>query len=261
MLRRPTLTLCATIAALTLAFTQIAPASSIPTLSEGEHVLVAVEPLLASMQIAYSLNAGHLVVGDHAYIGPMVIDAGLHYAEPRAIASFLNLSIVDENGVMTFAPPAPHSGAGSTAPHADVMRSLQNRLLDLLNAHRAAAGLRPLSVDSTASSAAEMQAEDMGTVGIMRHTDSEGRSPFQRFKSIGGHATLYGENVAYYGLQVSDEENLWIAIDKLDAMMMAEQPPDDGHRRAILNPAFRSVGFGVASGSNGIYLAEDFFAR
>jgi uncharacterized protein YkwD len=261
MLRRPLLTLCATIAALTLAFTQSAPASSIPTLAEGEHVLVAVEPLLASMQIAYSLNAGHLVVGDHAYIGPMVIDAGLHYAEPRAIASFLNLSIIYENGVMTFAPPAPHTGVDSNEPRAAVMQSLQNRLLDLLNAHRAAAGIRPLSEDSIAGSAAQMQAEDMETAGIMRHTDSEGRSPFQRFKSIGGHAMLYGENVAYYGLDVSDEQNLWIAIDKLDAMMMAEQPPDDGHRRAILNPAFQSVGIGVASGSNGIYLAEDFFAH
>lgn len=261
MLRRPTIALCAAIAAFTLAFAQSAPASSIPTRADGEHILVAVEPLLASMQIAYSLNAGRLVVGDHAYIGPMVIDDGLHYAESRAIASFLNLSIVDENGVITFVPPAPRSGAGSTAPPDDVMLTLRNKLLDLLNAHRAAAGLRPLAFDGTAGSAAEMQAEDMENAGIMRHTDSMGRSPFQRFRSIGGRASLYGENVAYYGLQLSDEQNLWTAIDKLDAMMMAEQPPDDGHRRAILNPAFQSVGFGVASGSNGVYLAEDFFAR
>ncbi len=224
-------------------------------------MLVAVEPLLSSMQIDYTLDAGHLVVGEHAYIGPMVIDDGLHYAEPRAIASFLNLSIVYENGVMTFAPPAPHSGGGVTTPDDGTMQTLRARLLDLLNAHRATLGLRPLSINTTAEAAAEYQAKDMESAGIMRHTDSMGRSPFQRFQSIGGRAQLYGENVAYYGLQVDDTENLWSAVDKLDAMMMAEQPPDDGHRRAILNPAFQSVGFGFATGSNGFYLAEDFFAR
>lgn len=261
MHRRVGWKICATIAALLFAFARSAPAASIPTLTEGDHVLVAVEPLLASMQIAYSLDAGRLVVGERAYIGPMVIDDGLHYAEPRAIASFLNLSVVYENGVLTFAPPAPAAGSSASAPADQVMQTLRSRLLELLNAHRAAAGLRPLAPDSVAQSAAELQAKDMETAGIMRHTDSMGRSPFERYKSFGGRASLYGENVAYYGLQVTDAENLWIALGKLDSMMMAEQPPDDGHRRAILNPAFQSVGFGLATGPNGLYLAEDFLAR
>jgi uncharacterized protein YkwD len=101
----------------------------------------------------------------------------------------------------------------------------------------------------------------MENAGIMRHTDSSGRSPYQRFKSIGGLATLYGENVAYFGLDVNDLPNEWQAVDKLDAMMMAEQAPDDGHREAILSPAYREVGIGVAIGANGLYLAEDFVAR
>lgn len=240
---------------------QATRAASIPTLAEGARVLVAVEPLLDTMAIQYRLTSGHLTVGDRAYIGPMVIDAGLHYAEPRAIAAFLNLQLTYPNGVLTFAPAAPHAGGIAAAPDDDSLRALRTRLLDLLNAHRAVTGLPLLRPDPLAETAAQLQAKDMESAGIMRHTDSSGRSPYERFQSIGGLATLYGENVAYFGLDINDLANEWQAIDKLDAMMMAEQAPDDGHREAILSPAYREVGIGVAIGANGLYLAEDFVAR
>jgi uncharacterized protein YkwD len=240
---------------------QFALASSIPTLTEGNHLLVAVEPLLETMSIQYSLIAGRLSVGDHAYIGPMVVDAGLHYAEPRAIASFLNLQLSYPAGVLTFSAPAPRAGTVATPPDADALLALRTRLLALLNAHRTGTGLPPLAPDPLAESAAQSQANDMETAGVMRHTDSSGRSPYERFKSVGGFASLYGENVAFFGLDVNDLATQWRAVDKLDAMMMAELAPDDGHREAILSPLYRKVGIGVAIGLNGLYLAEDFVAR
>jgi uncharacterized protein YkwD len=240
---------------------QSTQASTIPTLTEGNHVLVAVEPLLQSMDIQYTLTGGRLSVGDHAYIGPMVIDSGMHYAEPRAIAEYLNLQISYPAGVITFAPPAPRPGSVVAAPDAESLQAIRARLLALLNAHRIATGLPQLAIDSLAESAAQTQAKDMETAGIMRHTDSLGRSPYERFKNDGGIATLYGENVAYFGLDVNDLQNEWQAVGRLDAMMMAEQAPDDGHREAILSPVYRKVGIGVAIGANGLYLAEDFLAR
>jgi uncharacterized protein YkwD len=253
---------CAALLAVSLlVMPQSTHAASIPTLAEGDHVLVAVEPLLDTMAIQYRLTSGRLTVGDRAYIGPMVIDAGLHYAEPRAIAAFLNLELTYPNGVLTFAPPEPHAGNFAVAPDSDSLHALRSRLLELLNAHRAITGLPQLTSDPLAESAAQTQAKDMENAGIMRHTDSSGRSPYQRFESIGGLATLYGENVAYFGLDVNDLANEWQAVDRLDAMMMAEQAPDDGHREAILSPAYREVGIGVAIGANGLYLAEDFVAR
>src|ERR1700733_13445601 len=100
----------AILAAGSLIFPKATFASSIPTLAEGAYVLVAVEPLLETMQIRYHLAAGRLSIGDHAYIGPMVIDNGLYFADPHAIAAFLNLQLSYPNGVMTFAPSAPHAG-------------------------------------------------------------------------------------------------------------------------------------------------------
>ena len=262
MFRPAATAVCAALLAMSLlTVPQSSDAASIPTLAEGNHVLVAVEPLLSTMAIQYRLTSGRLTVGDRAYIGPMVIDDGLHYAEPRAIAAFLNLELTFPNGVLTFAPPVPRAGNLAAAPDPDSLRALRARLLDLLNAHRAATGLPLLTPDPLAESAAQTQAKDMETAGIMRHTDSSGRSPYERFKSIGGLASLYGENVAYFGLDVNDLANEWQAVDTLDSMMMAERAPDDGHREAILSPAYREVGIGVAIGANGLYLAEDFVAR
>ncbi len=262
MIKSAVFALCAAlVAAMSLMLPQSTQASTIPTLTEGDHVLVAVEPLMHSMDIQYTLSDGRLSVGEHAYIGPMVIDAGMHYAEPRAIAAFLNLEITYPDGVITFAPPVPHPGSIAAAPDAATLQAIRARLLALLNAHRTATGLSQLAIDPLAESAAQAQAKDMETAGIMRHTDALGRSPFERFKSEGGLASLYGENVAYFGLDVNDLQNEWQAVDKLDAMMMAEQAPDDGHREAILSPVYRKVGIGVAIGTNGLYLAEDFLAR
>lgn len=262
MTRRTVTAFCAAIlAAGALIFPRATDASSIPTLAEGNYILVAVEPLLETMQIRYHLTAGHLSIGDHAYIGPMVIDNGLYFADPHAIAAFLNLQLSYPNGVMTFAPSAPHAGTVAEVPGTGALDALRIRLLALLNAHRMATGLPSLAIDSVAQSAAQYQAKDMESAGIMRHTDSSGRSPIQRFQSIGGLASQYGENVAYFGLDMNDLENEWQAVGKLDAMMMAERAPDDGHRAAILSTTYRKVGIGVAIGSNGLYLAEDFVAR
>jgi len=40
--------------------------------------------------------------------------------------------------------------------------------------------------------------------------------------------------------------------------MMAEQPPNDGHRENIVSPNYDAVGIGVAVGPGGVYLTEDF---
>jgi uncharacterized protein YkwD len=92
----------------------------------------------------------------------------------------------------------------------------------------------------------------------MQHEDSTGRTPMQRYAAMGGHAGWYAENVGWYGLDVSGNTELWTAVSKLDAQMMAETPPDDGHRENILSPVYDAVGIGVSVGPHGLYLAEDF---
>ena len=154
--------------------------------------------------------------------------------------------------VLPFLAPAPQQ-----RPE-DPTNAVRARLINQINAHRRAYGLAPLSLDPIAQRAAQFQAQDMEANGVMRHQDSSGRTPMRRYVAFGGHASLYGENVAYYGDTISESDAAWQAVSKLDEMMMSERPPSDGHRENILSPDYKTIGIGVAVGPNGLYIAEDF---
>jgi uncharacterized protein YkwD len=152
----------------------------------------------------------------------------------------------------------PFAAPVSQQPAVDAVTGVRARLINQINEHRHSAGLSALTLDPVAQQAAQLQAQFMESSGTMQHKDSDGRSPMQRYLDLGGRASLYGENVAYYGDYFTEGDAVWHAVSKLDEMMMAERPPTDGHRENILSPAYRSIGIGVAIGPNGIYIAEDF---
>ena len=154
--------------------------------------------------------------------------------------------------VLPFLAPMPPARAEDPVP------AIRARLINQINAHRRAYGLSALAADPIAQRAAQYQAQDMESNGVMRHEDSNGRSPMRRYAAFGGHATLYGENVAFYGDSLGETDAAWQAVSKLDDMMMAERPPSDGHRENILSPDYKAIGIGVAVGVNGLYIAEDF---
>ncbi|MBC5806377.1 MAG: CAP domain-containing protein [Candidatus Eremiobacter antarcticus] len=150
--------------------------------------------------------------------------------------------------------------SGITAPQASnkYAQPIGDRLIQQINAHRASAGLPPLQQDPIAQQAAQLQAQDMEINGVMQHQDRAGRSPMTRYAALGGHPSVYGENVASYTDAVTQAEAQWHVIAKLDGMMMAEKPPSDGHRENILSHDYTAVGVGVAVGPHGLFVAEDF---
>lgn len=150
--------------------------------------------------------------------------------------------------------PLPSQGPPPRAELAE----LRAELTDALNQHRAAFGLPQLHTDPTAEQAAQYQAENMLATGNLGHVDSAGRSPMMRYAQFGGKADYYGENVGFRSPAVVDEALLWDVLSKLDQAMMAEIPPNDGHRRNILSKHYDAVGIGIAVGPNGVFMAEDF---
>jgi uncharacterized protein YkwD len=172
----------------------------------------------------------------------------------KAALAFISLAAAT---ALAYLAPLPHPSAPVFADY----RSIAVRLSDQINAHRRAYGLTPLGVDPIAQRAAQFQAEDMQANDVMRHQDSEGRSPMKRYADLGGRAEMYGENVAYYGDDVNELAQQWAAVSKLDGLMMAERPPQDGHRENILSPSYSAIGIGVAVGPHGIFIAEDFVGR
>jgi uncharacterized protein YkwD len=123
------------------------------------------------------------------------------------------------------------------------------RVVELTNAERAKAGLRPLVVSRQLAGAAQDYADVLATTGCFAHTCGPVPQLEQRGERAGYHGwTALGENIA--GGQQSPERvvEMWM-----------ESP---GHRQNILDPAFAEIGVGMATGGQyGIYWAQAFGAR
>ncbi len=132
------------------------------------------------------------------------------------------------------------------------------KLLAALNQHRSDMSLPAFRIDVLAEQAAQAHAEEMERVNVLRHEDTSGHNPMWRYSALGGYAQAYGENVGWASRGVVEQALLWSAMDELDRRMMAERPPNDGHRRNILSARYEGVGIGVATGPNGVYITEDF---
>lgn len=106
------------------------------------------------------------------------------------------------------------------------------------NSYRTARGLRPLLVDGRLQLAAQRHANYQATIRRMTHTGSGGSSPGQRMRAAGYVWSAWAENVAYGFTSCSSVMRAWMN--------------SSGHRANILNGRMVHVGFGAATGSNGL---------
>lgn len=236
----------------------VAAAQSIPAITAGSRTLVAVEPLLRSLEMGYIISGTHLQVDGRTYSKPLELLDGIDMVDAADIARFLHLRYSKHNNVAVFSSLPQRPDATQSALPTQEVAALRMELLQALNRHRADAGVGPLRFDPIAEQAAQYQAEEMAGLGILGHEDTAGRSPMQRYASMGGRAGWYAENVGWYGLEVESVDAMWSAVTVLDAQMMAERPPQDGHRENILSRQYNAVGIGLSVGPHGLYIAEDF---
>jgi hypothetical protein len=126
----------------------------------------------------------------------------------------------------------------------------QRFVLGLVNRDRKKAGVPPVVLDEAASKAGLRHARDMAEKGFTGHIGSDGSTPEQRYTESGG-SDFVQENAACLSDTVErrlDEKPRFDAakLARLHEMFMAEVPPNDGHRRNVLNPLHNRVGIGVA---------------
>ena len=138
---------------------------------------------------------------------------------------------------------------------------LRQKLLDLLNEERSTLGLSQLKIDELACTVGNAHATDMVNGEFLSHWSSDGRNAYERYTFAGGTDALM-ENVASAEHIHSLAPNSVIE-DFLDMhrTMMSEQPPNDGHRRTIINPFHTHVGFGLAYLGHSLRLDELYLAR
>src|SRR3989304_7743825 len=117
-----------------------------------------------------------------------------------------------------------------------VDRASQQKMFELVNQERAKLGIEPLVWDESLSEVGRSHSKDMFERVYFSHYSPEG-------KDVGDRLEESGINYSYAG------ENLALAPDVIRAhngLMNSE-----GHRRNILDPAFKKIGIGAIDG--GVY--------
>jgi uncharacterized protein YkwD len=165
------------------------------------------------------------------------LEAKLHPVFGEAIARTLNLLTIrpdsDERVTLPFK-------VETSRPRPD----LEQRMLNLVNKERAAAGLRPLAPDPELTEVARRHSADMFARGYFAHDTPEGRSPFDRMRAANVQFLTAGENLAL-------APTVQVAHNGL-----MNSP---GHRANILQKDFGRVGIGIMDGGlRGLMVSQEF---
>ncbi len=132
----------------------------------------------------------------------------------------------------------------------DALDSEEQAFLVLINQYRAQNGLSPLTISTNLNRAAAWMVEDLATNRYFSHTDSLGRSPYQRAIDC-GYPSGAGENLA--------AGSTWSTAQA--AFTAWQNSP--GHNQNMLTPYYQQIGIAryyLAGSPYGWYWATNFGA-
>lgn len=123
--------------------------------------------------------------------------------------------------------------------------AIEQAVLDLTNAERQKAGLKPLQIDNNLMNSARQKSKDMATNNYFDHTSPTYGSPFDQMKANGVTYRSAAENIAMGQRSAEEVVKGWM-----------ESP---GHRQNILTPNFTHIGIGYDA--NGNYWTQQFIQK
>lgn len=140
-------------------------------------------------------------------------------------------------------------------PPDEVLQTLVQYMLDLINDDRLENGLQPVILGT--NPAAQQHAEEMLSEGYLAHWGLDGLKPYMRYTLSGGYN--YGaENVSgppyYSDPDIYRHENVLGLLKETQSGLM-ESP---GHRRNILNKWHKSVNIGIAFNESAVSVVQQF---
>lgn len=145
----------------------------------------------------------------------------------------------------------------------DAILSLKLKMVERINLDRAKHGLPPVKYDPLASKVGDAHCREMLEWGYVSHWNRKGWKPYLRYAQAGGD-DFNTENLSvskYYSSTPGDHINVREAIFNNHRDMLKERPPNDGHRKNILDPYHTHVGIGLAFDRNRVYMAQEFLNR
>lgn len=139
-------------------------------------------------------------------------------------------------------------------------QAVRERLVEMINADRAAAGLAPVEYSEELSRAADAHCREMLASGFTSHWNRDGWKPYLRYAAAGIRDNT-SENIHSMWTTDFREDKLWDYVAEGHRGFMAEKPPDDGHRRSVLGEQHTHVGIGIAYDDHGLRMIELFGGR
>lgn len=123
--------------------------------------------------------------------------------------------------------------------------AVEQAVLDLTNAERAKAGLKPLQFDAALQKSAKQKSADMANNHYFSHTSPTYGSPFDQMKMNGITYRAAAENIAMGQRTAQEVVTAWMN--------------SEGHRKNILTPGFTHIGIGYDA--NGNYWTQQFIQK
>ena len=125
------------------------------------------------------------------------------------------------------------------------LNEFEQRVVDLVNKERQAAGLAPLKVNVKLSELARVKAAYMRDNNYFSHNSPVHGSPFDMMKAFGINYTAAGENIAKGQQSPESVMKAWMN--------------SSGHRANILNSKYDQIGVGFVKDSRGnTYWVQEF---
>ena len=143
--------------------------------------------------------------------------------------------------------PPPNPTPTTTLPPSTAS-SVQTQVVQIVNQHRAAAGLPALAVNTKLTAAAQSHSADQAARRTMTHTGANGSNPGQRMTAAGYVWRAWGENVAAGQRSATDVMSAW----------MGSAP----HKANILSANVTEIGVAAVASSDGtLYWTMDLGRR
>jgi len=119
----------------------------------------------------------------------------------------------------------------------DATRDMAARVIARTNTYRVANGCPALRVNTILMGTAQGHSQEMALRDYVGHTSADGTSPWDRIKAAGYTYRLVAENIAWGATSPEQVVDAWFF----------ESPPNDAHRKNILNCGLREIGVGYFS--------------
>lgn len=139
--------------------------------------------------------------------------------------------------------------------------TLRAHVLKLINRDRQLYNLPPVELDTAASAIGDEYCVRQIRDGTTGHFTTDGLPPYMRYSFAGGNDAVSENAAAWSANYTFSERALYEMARRSQDAMMAETPPDDGHKRTILDPHATHVGIGFAWKGSEFRLVHEFIRR